>query len=185
MTNGYPKQAIAVLGSIEDLESTLDRLHECDFDQDRISVLARKEVIAGKIDREHSMIDAARLVDASSRDAPISKIEMNELRAVMISLPAYVGAVVAATAAIASGGIMLPVIVATAAGGAGGALFGGLLSSFLDQRRADYFDRQLEAGGIVLWVMLDHAEDEAKALDILPGFSVEPIVVRGPEPALA
>jgi hypothetical protein len=180
---GYPKQAIAVLGSVEALESVLDRLEEADFDHDQISVLVRREVISGKLGREHSIIDAARLVGAGERDAPIRKIEMNELRAVMVSLPAYVGAVIAGTATVASGGVLLPIIVATAAGGAGGALFGGLLSLFLDARRADYFDRQLASGGIVLWILLDNAEWEKKALQILPAFATEPIAIQEPQAA--
>ena len=183
MTNSdphFPKQAVAVFESPEALEDALDRLVEAEFDQERLSVIGLKDTLDGKLKGVHSTVDLASLhqptrPDGLHKSAPLRRVEMNELRAAAIGFPAYVGALLAGSAAIASGGLALPVIIATVSGGAGGALLGGIFTAWLNKRRADYYSEQVARGGILLWVTLDDNEAERKAREILPSFSIEPV----------
>ena len=172
----YPKQAVGVLSSPKALEDALDRLAEARFDQERISVIGMRDVFKGKLQGVRSIVDLAESADIS-KAAPARHVEMNELRASAIGFPAYVGAIAAGVATIATGGAAAGVIAASISGGAGGALLGGIFTAWLNKKRSDYYEEQIARGGILLWVTLDNEEQETKIKEILPSFSIEPVKI--------
>jgi hypothetical protein len=177
----FPKQAVGVFASPEALEVAIDRLEEAQFDHERISVVAMRHVLQDKLKRVHSTMDLADAHFKIETAVPVRHVEMNELRAAAVGLPAYLGAVGMGAAAV-SGGVALPIVVATIAGGAGGALLGGIFTAWLNQLRADYYGEQVAHGGILLWATLDNEEDEQKIREFLPELRIEPVKILDSAP---
>jgi hypothetical protein len=84
-----------------------------------------------------------------------------------VSGPVYAGATVAAGTVLISGGaIVAALVAATLVGGAGG-IVGGLLAKWLGDSQTHYLQRQIEHGGLLLWVRTRDAKAEERATDIL------------------
>jgi hypothetical protein len=70
--------------------------------------------------------------------------------------------------------IILGVLVAGAVGG----LIGYLIARYLDRRYSERFTRQMQQGGLVLWVNLKSPEQEARAVDILTRYGADHVHVH-------
>jgi hypothetical protein len=83
----------------------------------------------------------------------------------------YVGAVAAAGAIVASGGTIAAAIAAAALAGGAGGLIGTFMAKLVGDHHAQYLQRQLDRGGLLLWVRTWNAEDERRAVEILRSYS--------------
>ena len=68
---------------------------------------------------------------------------------------------------VASGGTVLSAIIAATAAGTGGATLGAILAKFLAKHHADYIQKQIDRGGLLLWVHIRSPDIAKKAEDIL------------------
>ena len=88
-------------------------------------------------------------------------------KAAAVSIPLFIAAVSTAGTVVASGGLLLDAIIYAATAGAVGAGVGSMLSTFIDKHRAEYLEKQVERGGILLWVNLSSQQREKLAREIL------------------
>jgi hypothetical protein len=79
---------------------------------------------------------------------------------------------------VASGGTLAGAFLAAAMAGSAGGLFGSALAKLIDYHHADYLQRQLDKGGLVLWVHVRDPEHEQRAKRILERHSGEDVHVH-------
>lgn len=79
----------------------------------------------------------------------------------------------------AVGGPLTATIAASLAAGGAGAAIGSVLAAMLGKHHADYLQKQMEHGGLLLWVRTRDAQHEKKAKDILSKLSAHDVHVHG------
>ena len=103
---------------------------------------------------------------------------MGNAQGLAIGVPAYVGAIIATGAVVASGGTLLAAALGAAAAGAGGAGIGAVLASWIGGQRESRMQEQLDKGGLLLWVNIANPEREELARTILTRHSPHPVDVH-------
>jgi len=148
------REAVAIFDSENALRAAVDALMQIGLRQDDLSLLGDVSLLRN-LGNIREIEDAAGVRHA----AYVSSDERTEGLSAVVGAPTYViGA--GAAAIVATGGAALIPTIAVAAGGAavGGAL-GLLLARAFGRRHADRVEKQLAAGGLLLWV---HAPDPEK-----------------------
>ena len=161
------KEAVAVFHKVDALEAAIDDLEEHGYDRATISLLAGDQAVREKLHRY--FVEARDVEDNphAPRAAYVSQESVGAAEGALIGGALYVAAVPTAGAVIAGGGPMGAAIVAACLAGGVGATIGGVLAKFLDVTHADYLNRQLDRGGITLWVRTTDPEKERHAIEIL------------------
>jgi len=88
------------------------------------------------------------------------------------------GAIVAAGAVVVSGGTLAAAIAGAAIAGGTGGLIGSVLATWVGDHHARYLERQLEQGGLLLWVRTWDSAGEALALAVLKKHSGDRVHVH-------
>ena len=116
------------------------------------------------------------------RTAYVSLESIGDAEGGLIGGLMYLGAVATGGAVVASGGTLADAFLAAAMAGGAGGLFGSVLAKLIEYHHADYLQRQLDKGGLLLWV---HARDpehehehEQRAKRILERHSGEDVHVH-------
>jgi hypothetical protein len=161
------REAVGVFHDREALENAVEDLLNAGFDRSEISLLASEQAIEQKLGHAYRKVQELEDDDAVPRAAFVGDHSLALGRVGVIGGLAYVGATVAAGAVVASGGALAATIVAAAIAGGGCGLLGGWAARLLGRDRAEKLQRQLDHGGLLLWVTLRHAGHEGRALDIL------------------
>jgi hypothetical protein len=112
------------------------------------------------------------------RTAYVSLESIGDAEGGLIGGLMYIGAVAAGGAVVASGGTLAGAFLAAAMAGATGGLFGSGLARFIGYHHADYLQRQVEKGGLLLWVRTRDLEHEQRAKRILERHSGEDVHVH-------
>ena len=161
------REAVGVFDSAADLESAIKELEENGFDRAEISLLASDEAVRQKLG--HRFYDAKSLEDNPKvpRTAFVSTESIGAAEGALMGGLMYVGALAAAGAIVASGGSFGAILAATAVGGGSGGLIGGILAGLVGKHHSDHLQRQLERGGLLVWVRTRDQAHEQRAIDIL------------------
>lgn len=170
MSNGGTieiREAVGVFQTAEQMEAAIEELEEHGFDRAEISLLASDDAVRQKLG--HRFYDAKSLEDDPSvpRTAFVSTESIGDAEGALIGGLMYVGALAAAGVVVASGGAFGALLAGTIAGGASGGLIGSALAGMVGQHHADYLQKQLLLGGLLVWVRTPSSADEQKAVDIL------------------
>jgi hypothetical protein len=147
--------------------AAIDELLSSGFDRAELSLLAGETSVVEKIG--HGYRRVAELEDDVSvpRAAYVSTESIGDAKGGVIGVLVYIGATAAAGAILASGGTLAGAFLAAAmAGGAGGAM-GVALARLIGTHHAEHLHRQIDAGGLLLWVHIRDAEHASRAQDIL------------------
>jgi hypothetical protein len=169
------REAVGVFDSAETLEEAVDELESAGFDRAELSLLASEPAVVEKLGYLYTKADYAEDDPNAPRTAYVSTESVGDAEGGLIGGLLYVGAVAAAGAVVASGGALATAIgAAVAAGGAGG-LIGAALAAVVDKHHADYLEKQLERGGLLLWVRTRNAEHEERAKEILSKHSAHDV----------
>jgi hypothetical protein len=161
------REAVAVFHDPEALQGAIDELLSSGFDRAELSLLASEQAIETKLG--HSYRKVAELEDDPRvpRTAYVSVESIGDAEGGLIGGLMYIGAVAAASGVVASGGTLAGAFLAAAMAGIGGGLIGSGLALFVGQHHAEYLQRQLERGGLLLWVRTRDPEHERRASQIL------------------
>lgn len=172
------REAVGVFDDAETLEAAIDELRRSGFDRAEISLLAGEHAVAEKLGHLYDKVEAVEDEPRAPRTAFVSSAALGDAEGALIGALTYVGAVAAAGAVVASGGTaMAAVIAATVAGDTGG-LIGALLAHLLGRRHAETLQRQLDRGGLLLWVHVRDPEHERRAVAILGRHSAHDVHVH-------
>ncbi len=154
------------------------------FDRAELSLLAAENTVDAKLGHKYRKV--AELEDAPGvpRTCYVSTESIGDAEGALIGALVYVGATAAAGAVVASGGALAVAIAAAAVAGGTGGLLGSLLAGWIGDAHADYLQKQLDHGGLLLWVRTWTAEKEKRALEILSRHSGRDVHVHAlPVPA--
>lgn len=160
------REAVAAFTNVDALEHAVQDLLTNGFNQGDLSLLARDEVMRREFE---GRLDIPAIADDPEAHrtfypSPEGRIEA---RGALAGILGYVGAVTAAGLTFATGGAAAVAIAAGLIAGGGGAAFGAGLGKVLDQRIAGNLERQLDEGGILLWVRVVDDATELVATRLL------------------
>jgi hypothetical protein len=161
------REAVACFHDEARFLAAIDDLLGNGFDRAELSLLAGENSVIEKLG--HGYRRVAEFEDDASvpRAAYVSTESIGDAEGGVIGVLVYIGATAAAGAILASGGTLAGAFLAAAmAGGAGGAM-GVALARLIGRHHAEHLHRQIDAGGLLLWVHIRDAEHESRARDIL------------------
>jgi hypothetical protein len=161
------REAVGVFANENDLQAAIDELLSSGFHRAELSLLASEEAVNAKLASGFANICVAEDDPVVPRTAYVSPEAIGDAQGGIVSGLVYAGATVAAGTVLISGGaIVAALVAATLVGGAGG-IVGGLLAKWLGDNQTHYLQRQIEHGGLLLWVRTKDAKAEERATDIL------------------
>jgi hypothetical protein len=169
------REAVGVFHDAKSLEAAADALMEHGFDRSDLSLLASEAAVRDRLGGEAPKAVALEDDPDAPRRALTATEDIGDAEGAVIGGFTYVGAVAAAGALVATGAGLAAAAAGTVlAGGAGGAV-GTAIAKWIDDRHAHTLQRQLDAGGLLLWVHLADADHESRALDILRRHGAEDV----------
>jgi len=160
-------EVVGVFHSGDDLETAIEVLLSSGFDRAQLSLLASEGAIEDKLRHHYKRV--AELADnpAIPRNAYVSTAAIGDAQGALIGGLTYVGATAAIGAVVMSGGALAATLMgALIAGGAGTAL-GSVLARLVGRHHSEYLHKQIERGGLLLWVRTWEPADEPLAVGIL------------------
>ena len=161
------REAVGVFHDAARFQAAIDELLSSGFDRAELSLLAGEASVIEKLGHGYRRIAEFEDDIRVPRVAYISTESIGDAEGGVIGLLVYVGATVAAGAILASGGTLMGAMIAAAMmGGAGGAVGAGL-ARLIGNHHAAHLQRQIDAGGLMLWVHIRDAQHGSRAIDIL------------------
>lgn len=153
------REAVAVFDSEASLNQAVDELMQIGVRQGDISVLAHADTLAGTL-------TARKLEDdgSASHGNFVSQGSRTEGMASLVGGPAFLTGLGAALVMSTFGAALIPVVAIVAGSAAAGGGAGALLARAYGRKHAAYIERQIAAGGLLLWV---HAPDDKRDAAII------------------
>jgi hypothetical protein len=172
------REAVTAFDDLAHFEAAVDDLLNNGFDRAELSLVARDEAVAEKLGHIYRRVEEVEDDPDVPRKAFVSEESVAEGEGALMGILMYVPAVIAGGAVVASGGALFAALgTAGLAAGAGG-IVGAMLAEWLGEDHADYIRRQLDRGGLLLWVNLRDREHEAIATRILKKHSKQAVHVH-------
>ena len=160
-------EAVGVFDSFDALQTAFDDLRMAGFSRYDLSLLGGEEALREKLgDAWWRSQDLADNPDVP-RAAFVSEEAMGELEGAIIGGAFFIPSYIAVAAAAAAGATLAATAAAVAIVGLPAVVVGTLLARRADKYHRDYYTRQIEHGGILLWVRVAHKEKERQAVEIL------------------
>jgi hypothetical protein len=144
------REAVAVFDHAEHLQDAIDELLSSGFHRAELSLLAGEQTVREKLGRSGSIAALADNPDAP-RTNYVSPEALGDAEGAVIGALMYVGAMAATGAVVASGGTLIGVVMA----------------KFIGDHHAAHLQKQLDRGGLLLWVRAWNEADEKTAAAIL------------------
>lgn len=175
---GSVREAVGVFDSIDALQAAVDDLAMAGFAQHELSLMAADEAIRDRLGGVYSRVEMAKQDPDAPRQAYVAPEEVGNAQGIAIGGPAYVGAILAAGAIVATGGTALAAAAAAALGGGAGGGLGAVLAGWIGEQREQTLRQHLDKGGLLLWVNLRDAERERLVREILPRHASQPVEIH-------
>jgi hypothetical protein len=172
------REAVGVFHDRDSFQSAVEDLMSAGFDRAELSLLAGARAIEEKLGHAYQRIQELADDPTVPRAAYVGNHSLAEGRTGVIGGLAYIGAIVGAGAVVASGGTLAAAIAAAAIAGGGGGLVGGWAAQYLGRDRGEALQRQLDHGGLLLWVHVRDAAHEQRAVEILARHGAEDVHVH-------
>lgn len=172
------REAVGVFADAQSLRTAADALMRAGFDRSLLSMLGTHDVIVEKLGR---MYGTAAEVEDDPRVPTMAYVgsdSVTEAKAALVGIPAFIGAIAALGPSVAAGATTTAVFTWVVGGTLVGGVLGLICANVLASRRANYFQDQLDRGGILLWVRTASPEEETKACDILKQASAQDVHVH-------
>jgi len=161
------REAVAVFDSEEEMLDVIDELGSAGIDRSEMSVLPSVETVEKQIG--HRLTSVNETVDdpAIGRAIPLDMASFGEAQGVLIAAPAYVGAISMAIASVVIVEDYVMIAILVTVGASLGAFVGYFLAAWLKKNHQRHVDKQLERGGLVLWIQIRDKLHEDHITDIL------------------
>ncbi len=157
-------EAVAVFHDVSSLDAAVDALRDAGFKRSDISLLASEDAVEKKLGHRYERVEDLEDTPDAPRIAYRTRASPGVSEDVIVGSLTYLPAVLAAGTVVASAGIVAAAVTGTAIGGA---LIGTVLARWLDEHHAEQLGKQLEHGGLLLWVRTRGKKQEDAALRIL------------------
>jgi hypothetical protein len=161
------REVAGLFRSREKLQAAVDDLLLYGFDRADLDLM-------GSPDRVHNVLRNASIsLDLAgaprvSKGVPAWREDIALVQAMIVAIFGFVAAAAAAAVVIALGGSIVPAIIAAAlAGSIAAALSGLVFARHFKPKDVVVLDENLQGGGVIVWVRVRTADQEAKARQIL------------------
>ncbi len=167
------REVVGIFDDKDNLDGAIAELEVTAFSREMISILGTKEAIEKRFGAPEIKPEKAQNKEDVPRMPPVRPEEKGVGAGAAISggiAAGMVGAVIAAGAA-----VTVPALVTAAAiGGGSGAILAKTLGDYFDEQ----VEKQINEGGLLLWVQIHSAEQEEKARAIMVKYGAEKIHVH-------
>lgn len=172
------KEAVAVFDSEEEMLDVIDELGCVGIDHSEITVMPSVEDVEKQIGHPLNSVEETEDDPDIVRAIPFDTVSLGDAMGVLIAIPAYLGAIgmAIASAVIVDSYAIIALLVA--GGGAVGAIIGYFMAKMLKMSHKRLIKKQLEKGGLVLWVHLRDKEHEQHVTDILSHHKVHDVHIH-------
>jgi len=179
MNEQITREAVAVFNTVETMQEAVDDLLSSGFNRADLSFLADERAIEEKLG--HIYVRTQDLEDnpKSPSIAYISNNSIGDAEGALIGTPMYIAAVTTAGIMAVAGGPLALTIASVIAAGAAGAAIGSVFAYFVGEHHAEFLQKQLDHGGLLLWVRVRDSGHEARALEVLKKHSAHDVHVHG------
>lgn len=168
-------EAVGVFDSFETLQAAFYGLRDAGFHHSNTSILGGEKALKEKFGDTFWYSKDLEDDPHAPRANFVSEEAMGELEGAIVGgavlIPSYIAMAAAAAAGTATAA-------AVAIVGIPAAIIGTLLARRADKHHKDYYARQIEHGGILLWVRVDDMEKQRKAVEILKSHSGKDVHVH-------
>jgi hypothetical protein len=171
-------EVVGIFHNAGDLQIAIDELLSSGFDRAEISLIAGEHAVEKKLGHAYRKVGAMADDPTVPRTAYVSTEAIGDAQGGLIGGLFYVGAIVAAGAVVVSGGTLAAAIAGAAIAGGTGGLIGSVLATWVGDHHGRYLERQLEQGGLLLWVRTWDSAEEALALAVLKKHSGDRVHVH-------
>ncbi|MCD6035079.1 MAG: hypothetical protein K0R63_820 [Rickettsiales bacterium] len=160
------REAVGVFNNLDEMQAAIDELELQGFERRHISVLGSEGAVEEHFGQPHIKPEELEDNPETPRSIKVKPQELGIAQGALVGGTMYAGVV---AAILAAGAFTPPGALVTTAimGGVGGAALGGLLAKLLGDEYANFFQKQLDAGGLLLWVATPDLEKEQIARDTL------------------
>jgi hypothetical protein len=177
-TQATNREAVGVFHDYESLEKAADELESSGFNNADLSLLAGEHAVEEKLGHKYERVEEVEDDPDAPRTAYIERESVGDAKGVLTGGLAYVGAVAAAGALVASGGTLAGALAAAAMAGGASGLVGSVLADLVGNRHARNIEDQLARGGLILWVRTPDTAAEVKAIGILNRHGAEDVHIH-------
>ena len=164
-------EAVGGFGNAANLQAAIYDLLMSGFRRDDLSLLGGREAMQEKLGsgywRARDLEDGPHAPRANF----VSEEAIGELEGAIAGGFFFLGSAIAMTAMLTPASTLAASIAAVAIGGTPGAVIGALFARRVGRHHKDYYQHQIENGGILLWVRAADADKQDLAIKILKGHS--------------
>ncbi len=157
-------QIIGVFHEREAVERAIEMLQSHGLERSQLSVLGTADAVRSRLGL--SVAESAE-PGTEETDTPVDASEKQNMTSLLAGVPTYIGAVLAAGVAVASGGTLAGAAVAAVLGGAGGGALGAGAAGLFRGSVERNYEEQLAQGGILLLVHPRDGRDVVHAKEVL------------------
>lgn len=163
MVNGTRiREAVGVFEDMEDLRKAVSELEGTQFSRESISMLGNKN----DIEKQFGLPEIPPALAENNRDAPRQPPIRTEEKAIGLGVMIGSCSFIAVTGTLLATGADVDISIILTATIAGGVI-GYLLAKITEKYFGRHIQKQIEKGGMVLWVKTHNAKREKIAYDIL------------------
>ena len=165
------REVVGVFSNANALEAATSDLLGSGFEHAQINLLAGENAIVEKLGHKYEKVEELEDNPEIPRIAYRSKESFDAAKGALLGSLVSIGAVAAAGAIFASGGALAATLGSGVIGAEVGGFIGGVLGDFIDDHRADYLRKQLDHGGLLLFVQTTNDAEENTAKQIFSKYS--------------
>lgn len=164
-------EAVGIFESFEALQQAYYDLAMVGFSRYDISLLGSEETLRDKLGDRFWQSRELEDDPRAPRAAFVEEEAIGEFEGAIAGGFFFLGSYIAMFALLSPASTLAASAAAIALGGSPAAVLGALLARRVGKHHQDYYARQIEHGGILLWVRVPDKEREALAVKILKGHS--------------
>ena len=164
-------EAVGVFDTFEALQAAFYDLRMVGFSRYDISLLGDQKVLEEKLGKAYWRSSDLEDDPTAPRAAFVSEEAIGELQGAIAGGFFFLGSYIAMAALLSPASTLAASIAAVAIGGSPAAVIGTLLARRAGRHHKEYYQNQIEHGGILLWVRVKDDEKEKLAVKILKGHS--------------
>jgi VIT1/CCC1 family predicted Fe2+/Mn2+ transporter len=164
-------EAVGVFDTFAELQQAFYDLRMVGIHHSDISLLADEKVLKEKLGKAYWRSSDLEDDPRAPRAHFVSEEAIGELEGAIAGGFFFVGSYIAMAAMLTPASTLAASIAAIAIGGSPAAVVGSLLARRVGKHHKDYYAKQIEHGGILLWVRVRDKEREDLAVKIMKGHS--------------
>jgi hypothetical protein len=163
------REAVGIFFDSKHLHDAVDELVSSGFNLDDLGLLAGQCTVRQRLGEFYNEINESADTSEGPSTAFVADKSMGDTVHAYLGTLFFVGTTAASGAVVASaavlGGSLLPAVAGAAVVGA----IGGALSLIIRQSDAEHLEEQVDEGHLLLFVRIEDADEETRAVDILSG----------------